>query len=154
MYNYSGKEEVAAHVDIENNGFFPNVSTAPFVEEYRIPSDIPAETIKSHIVSAMFAINFQLREFKTEQIELGNNTLTAVPADHIGGVNEKVHLYKRAVFCEAKSEILKETQTVSRTKDAENLAKSAEETEDKYREWAADAVRQLIGQSRVTVEVL
>ncbi|MPN24754.1 hypothetical protein SDC9_172156 [bioreactor metagenome] len=47
--------------------------------------------------------------------------------------------------------MLKETLTADRRAAAENNAKTGEETEEKYREFAADAISLIVGDDRVHV---
>lgn len=137
-----------------NNAFFPDVDSGDFVALYRIPSEISAAIIKHHLILAMGRVNSALNEYRTEQQALGLLALIDVPAEAIGGVHPLAALYLRAVCCEAKAELLKETETVDRRAVAENAAKTSEETEDKLREFAQSAIRSICGLNRIGVELL
>ena len=63
-------------------------------------------------------------------------------------------LWQRAVYCEAKAEILRETVTVDRRPEAENAAKSGNDTEEKFREFAQDAIRAIVGIGRVSIDLI
>lgn len=139
---------------LTNNAFFPEVSTGDFVALYRIPSEISARIIKHQLILAMGRINSALEGYRLEQQAAGILQLTDAPAELIGGEHPLETLYLRAVCCEAKAELLKETETVDRRAIAENAAKTSEETEDKLREYAQSAIRSICGLNRIGVELI
>lgn len=141
-------------VPLDCGAFWPAVLVLPFYGSYRIPAEIPAAQIREHLLLAAGRVMDSLEAFETSALADGYATLADVPAREIDGQSHKVRLFMRAVYCEAKAEILKETQSVDRTAKAENVAKSAEETEDKYREFAAAAIRQLASYNRLEVDLL
>lgn len=135
-------------VEIRRGTFFPPVGSRKFFEQYRPPAELPAETVLAHLRQAVIAVGRELDAWRSAQTAA---TLERVPAETVDGVSELVTLWERAVYCEAKAEILHETLTADRRKAAENAAKTSDETEEKYREFAADAVSLIVGESRVYV---
>ena len=140
--------------EIDCGSFWPKIVTGDFYEEYRIPGELPVATVEGHIKQAIIRVKDALNEWKLAQVSAGYAKLENVPQEQVDGGGEKLLLFNRAVFCEAKAEILRETVTVDRRKDAENAAKSAPDTEEKYREFAADALRALVGEDRISIELL
>lgn len=124
---------------LSGGGFFPEISTAEFRKEYRIPAEMPVELIESALVLAISRVRERLKLFFLRQTAAGYATLDEVP--QVNG--EKSELWRRAVSCEAKADILRETPTVDRKPAAENAAKTAPETEYSYRTLAARAIRQI-----------
>ncbi|MEI8244362.1 MAG: head completion/stabilization protein [Lentisphaerota bacterium] len=150
-----GEGEAAPEsVDIDCGEFWPTISTGTFYDEYRIPAELPAATVKGHLQQAVIRVRKALAEYRAAQELAGYEKLEDVPQDEIDETGEKLLLFQRAVYCEAKAEILRETVTVDRRKDAENAAKSAPETEEKYREFAQDAMRLLVDEDRISIELL
>ena len=147
-------EEAPESIDIDCGSFWPKIATGKFYDEYRIPAELPAATVKGHLQQAVIRVRKALAEYRAAQELAGHEKLSDVPQDEIDKTGEKLLLFERAVYCEAKAEILRETVTVDRKKDAENAAKSAEETEEKYREFAADAMRTLVDEDRISIELL
>ena len=144
----------AAAVSLTNVPFFPDIDTGEFNALYRVPAEIDALIIEHQLLQAMSRTNRSLATWRATQEAAGHATLAAVPCDTLGAEPELVRLYKRAVYCEAKAELLKETETVDRRPVAENAAKAGEESEDKYREFAAGAIRAIAGLNRVGVALL
>lgn len=146
----------APDVLISRGSFFPPVSRARFITEYRPPAELPLDTVTAHLRQAVIYVGRQLDEWRNTQTAA---TLADVPAETVAEVrdgetvecSELIALFDRAVYCEAKAEILKETQTADRRAAAENSAKTGNETEEKYREFAADAISLIVGGDRVYV---
>lgn len=133
---------------IQRGTFFPPIESAPFFRQYRPPAELPAETVIAHLEMAVIQVGRQLDRWRLEQTAA---TLAEVPAETVNGRSELLALWERAVYCEAKAEVLKETLTADRRKAAENNAKTGEETEEKYREFSADAIALIVGDDRVHV---
>lgn len=131
--------------------FYPGVSPEVFCAEYRIPSDVPEGTVLGHLRQAVIRVMRSLSEWKAEQ---SAETIADIPQAEIDGVGELETLFLRAVYCEAKADLLRETVTVDRKKEAENSGKTAPETEEKYREFAAEAVRLICGLETVGVHLI
>ena len=128
--------------------FYPEIGLRKFYRQYRPPSELPAETVLEHLKTAMIYVCRELLFWQREQTA---PTLAGVNAEKVSGESELVILFERAVYCEAKANILKETLTADRRSAAENNAKTSDETEDKYREFAADAISMIVGQDRVFI---
>jgi head completion protein GPL len=137
-----------------SEAFFPDVETDPFYKQYRLPGELPEELINDCLIRAIGETNTRLQAWKEARILEGYVTLATVPALVVNDESVKLKRYARAVYCLAKAEILKETVTVDRKEIAENAAKTSEETEDKYREFAGKAIRYIMGKRSVGVHVI
>ncbi|BES69721.1 head completion/stabilization protein [Marinobacter nanhaiticus D15-8W] len=154
-YSFAGGSPAPAEpVTLTNVAFFPDIDTGEFLTLYRIPTEIDAQIIEHQLLQAMTRTNHSLQTWRATQESEGHTALSDVPAESLGNESELVRLYKRAVMCEAKAELLKETETVDRRAVAENAAKAGEETEDKYREFAAEAIRVIAGLNRIGVALI
>lgn len=143
-----------ANRDIDAGAFWPKVPTARFYECYRIPSELPESTVTDYLQQGIIRIRQALSAWKDKQIAAGIAAMAAVPQEAVDGTGELELLFLRAVYCEAKAELLRETATVDRTPKADNAAKTAPETEEKYREFAADALRTITGMDRISIELI
>ena len=130
--------------------FFPAVSTAKFRQEYRIPAEIPPDLVRDFLTLAVIRVRAKLAPWRGRMTAAGCATLADVPQE--GG--EKLELWRRAVSCEAKAQLLRETVTVDRKPAAENAAKSAPETEQTYSLAATRAIRLISGRGTGTAEVV
>ncbi len=158
-FDFSGNTPTPGEpLTLVNAPFYPQIKSNDFVTQYRIPAEVDVEVIKHQLYMAMIRVNRSLNGYRQQLIDQGVSTLADAEADSVGMADdmesEKVRLYYRAVFCEAKADLLKETETVDRRAVADNLAKTGEETEDKYREFVANAIRAICGQNRVGVHLV
>ncbi len=154
MGNWDTSTPSAEPKSFDCGTFYPAIERLTFYKVYRIPADIPVDTVDVYLIQAIIRVKRALADWMAEQVALEYNSLAEVPQETVDGVGELSLLWERAVFCEAKAEILKETETVERRAAAENAAKSGEETEDKYREFAQDAIRTIVGMGRVSIELI
>ena len=154
MGDWGTDSSYPASRNIDCGGFWPVVATGKFYEEYRLPAELPEKVVEGHLIQAIIRVRKALDAWRQTQVLAGYSALTEVPQETVDNKGEKELLWERAVYCEAKAEILRESVTVDRKKDAENAAKSAPETEEKYREFAADAMRTLVGEARISIELL
>jgi len=142
------QENARENRDIDFGTFWPKIGTKRFYDEYRPPAELPDATVVGHLKLAGIKVRRELSAWRARQTAL---MLAGIEQERVDAELELVLLFERAVYCEAKAEILKETLTADRRKEAENNAKSGDETEEKYREFAADAISLIVGESRVYV---
>ncbi len=131
--------------------FYPALDLARFYALYRPPAELPRELVIHQLEQAIIRVRRELLIWRKQQTAA---TLADVEQDTVNGKGEKVLLWERAVFCETKAEILRETLTMDRRSAAENNAKSGDETEEKYREFSADCIALLMGETRIDVDTL
>lgn len=134
--------------------FYPAITRKEFFDAYRIPLELPLSTVDTHLRQGIINVRRALKEWKAEQEIAGCATLASVPQEEVDDVGELTVLWNRAVYCEAKAEVLKETESANRREIAENSAKTSEETEEKYREFAQDAIRMIVGEGRVSIDII
>jgi len=131
--------------------FFPALDADKFRRLYRIPVELPGEVVLEQLRLGAAAAIASLESWRRGRAEA---TLAEVPQREIGGTGVLVMFFERACFCLAKAELLRETVTVDRRPQAENAAKSGAETEEKYREFAADALSRICGVPIMEVDLL
>jgi hypothetical protein len=140
---------------ITNNGFYPDLGVAKFINDYGIATDYSNSDsmLTTHVGLAIVDINRQLKDFKaltwSEESELKN-----VESDAIAGVSQLVTLYQHAVFSLAKSKML-----ISRLGETHRDQRAAQQMQasDNQEYWLSqshDAVRQIVGVRSSGVELL
>ncbi|WP_067585619.1 head completion/stabilization protein [Endozoicomonas ascidiicola] len=155
MTTFSGKHKAPPEsTTIENQPFWPDLDLHEFSVNYRVPNEMNTGTTKEHLVQAMTDINLRLSMFRFELESLGDLNLEDVPAEHIAGESILMVLYRRAVFCRAKASICRDYPTIDRREPADNQAKSAPETETTYLRFADEAIRQMLNETDITVELI
>ena len=131
------------NIEIIVEEFFPAVQLDDFKETYSIPNDLQEKMLVRFLKMAAFKVCRELQDFKNDLVA-ENKAFPTVKED----------FYIQAVCCFAKAYVLKETQSIARRDVAENLAKTSEETEDKYNELAFEALNLILEDDDVTVGVL
>ena len=139
---------------IANDGWFPALSMADTRNSVRIDGTVTDERLRAALVNAMMDVNRQLRAFKAERVALGQASLAAASADEmVDGKPRLVLLYLRAVMCSAKADLTERYRDFDA--DAANpRVKDAEPAIDEQRRNAQWAVRDILGQSHVFVELI
>ena len=139
---------------IANDGWFPALSMADTRNSVRLDGTVTDERLRAALVNAMMDVNRQLRTFKTERSALGQASLAAASADEmVDGKPRLVLLYLRAVMCSAKADLTERYRDFDA--DAANpRVKDAEPATDEQRRNAQWAVRDILGQSHVFVELI
>lgn len=139
---------------LTNDGFWPNIDAAHLRERQRIGSSVTNARLEEAAVAAMISVNRELRTLKLRYMALGHDTLEAVPADKINNESELVHTYRRAIYSEASAEVAERYRTYSATEAGAAKGEAEDQTADDYRRDKRFAIRDLLGISRTTVELL
>ena len=139
---------------IANDGWFPTLSIAATRNAVRLDGTVTAERLRAALVNAMMDVNRQLRSFKAERAALGQASLEAAGAGElVDGKPRLVLLYLRAVMCSAKADLNERYRDFDA--DAANpRLKDGEPSTDEQRRNAQWAVRDILGQSHVFVELI
>jgi hypothetical protein len=140
--------------NLTNDGFWPDIDAAHLRERQRIGSNVTNARLEEAAVAAMISVNRELRTLKLRYMALGHDTLEAVPADQINNESELVHTYRRAIYSEASAEVAERYRTYSATEAGAAKGEAEELTADDYRRDKRFAIRDLLGISRTTVELL
>ena len=139
---------------IANDGWFPTLSIADTRNAVRLDGTVTDERLRAALVNAMMDVNRQLRSFKAERAALGQASLEAASAGElVDGKPRLVLLYLRAVMCSAKADLNERYRDFDA--DAANpRLKDGEPSTDEQRRNAQWAVRDILGQSHVFVELI
>lgn len=152
--SFSGRPTTLIDQPIANDGFWPDLDVAEFQKGYRLPAEYLLELLVDGIALAMGEVNVDLARRKAAWQAVGiTNVETADPMI----LPERAFMaasYKRAVYCRAKAFLLSQFATFIRRDSAENLAKEAPETSDKFLSFSQQAVRLIQGRSRITAELI
>ena len=149
--SFNGFSDETVNSTVTNDGWWPDMDTGLFQTNYRLPAEFELGMVEDNLQLAMAETNRTLRTWKASQQEAGYQAMLDVPSDEIGGDKLTLIYYRRAVFCLAKSALLKQFATTDRREAANNEAKESEETEDKFLEYARDAISDFLGLCRIGV---
>lgn len=139
---------------IKNNAFYPEIDPDECRDHMRIDQGVTARRLRAALVIAIGTVNNELRGWQLEQEALGYLVLADVPGEKIDGVSQNIHLYKQAVYCEAKASLTERYRDYDSTKSGHDKADEHEQAIDDYRRDAIIALRTIMGRSRCQVELL
>lgn len=154
MSSFSGKPTTLVDQTIENNGFWPDLSVSEFQKSYRLPAEYLVDLLVTHLVTAMGDVNADLKRLTASWQALGITNVATADSRLLPERAYQVELYKRAVYCRAKSTALTDFPTVVRRDSAENTGKEAPERGETFLAFSQAAVRALQGRSRITAALL
>lgn len=152
--SFSGKPTTVVEQIIENNGFWPDLSLAEYQKAYRLPGEYLSEVLVTQLELAMGEVNADLKKLMASWQSIGITEVATADPLLLEERAYKVKLYKRAVYCRAKTTALTDFATVTRREVAENTGKEAPERADTYLAFSQQAVRALQGRSRITAVLL
>jgi hypothetical protein len=128
----TGKPALTTAAAVTNDGFWPNLTLADLMNNYRIPSEYADGVIQTGLSLALINVNQKLASVKAKLILDGYATLAAYTTAHPEALNGKQvleELYKHAVYARAKAGLLMQFAAINRRPQAENQAKEGDDME-------------------------
>lgn len=143
-----------AEEPIANGAFWPEIDPAKIRAEQRIDNNITPVRLRFNIVEAIAATNQSLRQYRLDQQAIGTATLAAVEADQIDGVSIQVQRYQRAVGSLTKALVMERYKDIDTTAKGDKKADVlADPIDDHRRDWH-NAIADIVGRTRVSVELI
>lgn len=139
---------------IENDGFWPSIDPITVRNRMRLTGAVAAARLRAAIVNAVLSVNAELAGWKAQQQAAGRATLADVPADRIDGASRLVHLYLRAVTCAAAAEVVERYRSYDSSGDGHQRADDLSPSIDELRRDVRWAISDLLGNRRMTVELI
>ncbi|MCW2410884.1 MULTISPECIES: head completion/stabilization protein [unclassified Sphingobium] len=143
-----------AETVIENDGFFPAIDPREIRELARITSSITAPRLRGAILAAMDATEIDLRAWVAEQTGKGHATLADVPAPQLGGESRNLIRYRRIIALLAKAELIDRHRDFDTTAAGASQGDELDESVRELRRDAAHAIRDMLGRTRTTVDLI
>ena len=152
--SFSGKPTTLVDQDIENDGFWPDLSVSEFQKGYRLPAEYLVELLGADLTAAMCEVNLDLAKLKARWQAVGVTSVKSADPMVLPERTFHTATYKRAVYCRAKASVLTQFATVTRRESAENTGKELPERSETFLAFSQQAVRSLQGRGRITAELL
>ncbi|HBP6689807.1 TPA: head completion/stabilization protein [Pseudomonas aeruginosa] len=141
-------------VHINSEPFWPSIDLDKLRETLRIDSSVTPARLETAVVAGLISVNRDLAVWREAQQAAGYDSLEAVPSEKVQGQSQLVYLYKRAVECAAGAEVCERYRGYDTTASGNKKADETEPTVDDYRRDQRWAVRDILGTSRTSVELL
>lgn len=139
---------------LTNDGWWPDIDAAHMRETLRMDGTVTDMRLEAAAVNAMLSVNRELAVFKAEHFAAGAANLAAVDAPQINGDSSVVVLYRRAVYCTAGAELIERYRNYDTTNAGSDNAEQLTPTIDELRRDARWAIRDLLGVTHSTVELI
>lgn len=150
--SFTGRDQTFLNKTLTNSEFYPDIKLSDFQEQYRIATSYSQSMVENTLKLAMIEINQRLDSQKQNWLANGLVELYQVPNQGIEDGAE--FLYIAAVCHWAKAELMRQFATVTDRKTSDATSASAEENETYYRQRADQYVRQILGKTGITCELL
>lgn len=139
---------------IQNAKFFPDISLAEMRQRQRLDGTVTDARLREQLLIAMASVNGELAKWADAHKSQGWRTLAEVPAEQLGGESINVTLYRCAVGSHAAAVLNERYPDFSATKDGEKRAADLKTASDDLRRDEREAIRQILGVPRCTIELL
>lgn len=139
---------------IKNTSFWPDVRVSEFRRDMRMDGSVTDPRLRLALLTAIAEVNADLYEFREKRRAQGYASLADVPADVIDGESQRLMLYRRAVFCWAKANLVERYRDFDATGDGSKKAEDIETTlGELWRDvrWAESRLRDM---PHMTVELI
>ncbi|WP_095184158.1 head completion/stabilization protein [Pseudomonas sp. Irchel 3H9] len=139
---------------INTDPFWPSIDLDGLRATLRIDASVTPARLETAVIAAAINLNNELSEWRTAQQAAGYTTLVDVPGDHIKDLSVKVHLYRRAIEAGTGAEVCERYRDYSATNTGSDKADALTPNIDDYRRDLRWAVRDFLGRTRTTVELI
>lgn len=140
--------------EITSGPFWPAISLADLRETVRLDGTVTTARLTHAVVDAITSVNRDLADWRSARQAEGHATLAAVPSEVINNESVHLHSYRRAIYAMTRANLLERYTDYSATGDG---VKGAEakivSSDDLYRD-ARFAIRDILGTTHNTVELI
>lgn len=134
--------------------FWPEIEPAKVRADQRIDNTITPERLAAMLTEALIVTIEALAAWKAEQVANGYARLQDVPSEPIGDRTAHEHRFHRAVGCLAKAQLLERYRDFDSTGKGDKKAEVlSDPIDDLRRDWH-NAIADIVGRSRCTVELI
>ncbi|MDR1463645.1 MAG: head completion/stabilization protein [Azoarcus sp.] len=144
---------VPPEAPLPHHPFWPGVCPGTFRDSMSIDGNVSAPRLLLALTEAVVFVNAELKKWRISQEQAGHIELAAVPDDD-GEPHWRIHRYLRAVYETAAADIMERYRQFDATGDAQSRAEQQQPAIDDHRRNAFWAIRDILGQTRTTVELL
>lgn len=143
-----------AEMPVTNDGWFPDIDATRIRDEWRVRDVVTPDRLKRAIVGAIMTVGNQLTAWKVAHVLAGHASLAAVPSPKIDGTSRLVLLYARAIGASAKAELVETYRDMDLTGAGQRQVEDMEPSIVELRRDALHAVRDMLGRTRLRVELI
>lgn len=137
------------------DGWWPDIDCNAMRDALRLGTVVTHARLLGALEGGLLTVEGELAEWRAAREAEGCTSLDAVePARTIGGKPRAVVLYTRAVRCAAAAELAETHRDVTATTHGQARADDEKLTAADYRRMVTEAIRDILGTTRVAVELI
>lgn len=155
MSAFTANSSPAPKLDpVTAGAFWPQIDVDALREAIRVPGDVVPARLRNTVVVAVASVTRELATWQASKEAQGYAALADVPAQQIDGESVLLQLYRRAVQCCTAVELHERYRSYDATAQGNQRADDLTPTIDEMRRDHRNAISDLQGLRRVTVELI
>jgi phage tail protein X len=139
---------------VENVAWFPSIDLAHMREAVRLVGTVTTARLRDAVIAAIDEVNHELASWRAPLEAAGVASLAELSADKIGGESVQLARYRRAVYFLARADLTEKYRDFDSTKSGANDADELVTTIDADRRNARQAINDMRGVARTTIELI
>ncbi|MFM5115172.1 head completion/stabilization protein [Aeromonas hydrophila] len=140
--------------EITSSPFWPAISLPDLRETVRLDGTVTTARLTHAVIDAITSVNRDLADWRSARQAEGHTTLAAVQNEVINNESVHLHSYRRAVYAMTRANLLERYTDYSATGDGTKGADAKIiSSDDLYRD-ARFAIRDILGTTHNTVELI
>ena len=144
----------AENIEISNISFFPAIKIKEVRDAQRLDGTVTTERLKKAITNAIIAVNDDLYSWRLAKQADGLSSINELIDDMINGESKYLILYKQAVYSWANALLNEQYLNFDVTAKAKNQIEPEQESAGNLYRDARYAIRDILGKSRSTMELI
>lgn len=143
------------NAEVEGDGFWPSIDVNAMRDELRLGDTVPHARLIAAIEGGLITVDGELADWRAAREGEGITALAEFQPDRtLGGKPRGVLLFTRAVRFAAAAELADLHRDMTATAHGQTVAEDERLTAADYRRLCTQAIRDLIGTPRCTVELI
>lgn len=139
---------------VRSSPWFPAIDLAHMREVVRLVGTVTTARLRDAVIAAIDEVNGELAGWRASHEAAGIESLAAVPAGQIGGESVQVARYRRAVYFLARADLTEKYRDFDSTKSGAADADELTPTIDADRRNARQAINDMRGVPRTTIDLI
>lgn len=139
---------------ITNDGWFPDIDPAELRKVLRLRDAVTPERLRDAALAAIAWAAINLERWQVCHVAAGHASLEAVPTKQLDGESRLLFLYRRAIAAAAKAELVERYRDMDITAAGQRKVEDLDLSIGELRRDATHAIRDLIGTTRTSIELI
>lgn len=143
-----------ADVVLEGGDWWPDVDLVQLRQLMRIDPTVTVERLREAAIGAVLSVRRELKAWKAAHVAAGVAALQDLDGEEVDGQKEAVFLYLRTVHSSAAAELIERLRDQTTTPAGHDRDDTLQQTAGEHRRAERSAIRDLLGATRISAELL